>query len=239
MAIARRSSSDRKGSGEAPRGNSPSWRPQAKTDLEATCADRLRRGHLDTVGLRPLARVDLELLEHPEHAGGVRRLAAQHRAQLAERLLRGAQRARLVQLRSAQHAGAALVRRGEQPRQPLLELGHERPRVARPREPIELLELPALVALPERPRLLGPVGALLANVGLEPVRQARHPQQPGSPEVGEQVVGRAVRRRAADQCQQAAAEAGVPEGQLAVDRVRDPVGAEDLLEQRRVARRAP
>ena len=72
--------------------------------------------------------------------GGVRRLAAEHGAQLAERLLRGAQSARLVQLRPAQNAGLAFVRRGEQPRQPLLELGHERPCVAGSGESIELVD---------------------------------------------------------------------------------------------------
>ena len=43
------------------------------------------------------------------------------------------------------------------------------------------------------------------------------------------------RSAAADHCEQAAAKAGVPERQRAIDRVRDAVGAEDLLEQRRVA----
>ena len=44
-----------------------------------------------------------------------------------------------------------------------------------------------------------------------------------------------VGSRGPDQREQAAAEAGVPERQRAIDRVRDAVGAEDLLEQRRVA----
>ena len=212
--------------------------PAREHHLEAARANRLGGGHLHAVGLRRLAHVHLQLLEHPQHAARVRALAADHRAQLPERLLRGSQRARLVDLRAAQHGGVALVWRGEQPHEPRLELGRERRGVAGTRKPVQLLELP-VVALPERPRLLGAVRPLLAHIRLEPVREAGHLEQPGSAEICEQVVGRAGRRCAADQPQQAAAEPCVAEAELAVDRVGDSVGAEDLLDQRRVARRLP
>ena len=176
----------------------------------------------------------LEAVEHPHDAGGVEPPAgrgAHHLAELRQRRAGGPQRPRLGELRSHQHRGLAQVRGGEQPLEPELELLQEGARVARPRQAIELVELPVL-ALPERSRLRRRVSALGPHRGLETIGQARHPQEPRGPEVGEQVLRAAAEHRGADERQQPATDRGVAEGHRAVDRVRDPVGAEHLLEQR-------
>ena len=108
----------------------------------------------------------------------------------------------------------------------------------RVREPVELAQLEVL-ALPQRPSLGGAVSALGAHRRLEPVREPGPAQAPRRAQVGEQVVGAAAERRAADQRQQAAPEARVSERDPPVDRVGDAVGAEHLLEQRGVLARAP
>ena len=211
--------------------------------LEAARADRLRRRDLDAVGLRVLAHVHLELLEHAVDTRGVdpaaaRTAGAQDVTQRGQRRLALTEGARLVELRAAQKRGLALVRRREQTAEARLELGHERVRVASPREPVELAQLEALL-LPQRAGMRGAVGPLLADGGLEPVGQAGHVQSPWGAQVGEQVVGAAAERGAADQRQQAAPDAGVAERDATVDRVRNPVGAEHLLEQGGVRARPP
>ena len=148
--------------------------------LEAPGADRLRRGHLHAVGLRDIAHVDLELLEHPVHPGGVGRARAaplEEGTQLPEGRLACAEGPGLVELRAGEHGRPALVGHGEQPAEAAFQLGHQRGAVARVAEPVELVERPALL-LPQAAGLIGRVGSLLAHVRLESVGQPGQPQQP-------------------------------------------------------------
>jgi hypothetical protein len=167
---------------------------------------------------------------------GVRTLRAEDRAQLAKRALGARERARLLELRAAQHGRGPSVRSGEEGREASLELRDEGLGVARGREPVELVERPA-VALPALARLGSRVHAGAPHLRLEAVGEAGHAEEPRRAQVRKQVVGRAARAGRADQCQEAAAEAGVAEAQPAVDRIGDAVRAEDLLEQRRIAPR--
>ena len=96
-----------------------------------------------------------------------------------------------------------------------------------------------VVALPALARVRGGVGAVAADLGLEAVGEAGDPEEAGRPQVGEHVLGGPVRPGRPDQREQAAPQARVAEAELPVDRVRDPIRAEDLLEQRRVTVRLP
>ena len=167
---------------------------------------------------------------------GVRALRAEDRAQLRQRALGARESARLLELRAAQHGRGPPVGGGEEGREASLELRDEGLGSASAREPVELAERP-VVALPALARLGGRARARAPHLRLEAVGEAGHAEEPRRAQVREQVIGRAVRAGRADQRQQAAAEAGVAEGQPAVDRIGDAVGAEDLLEQRRVAPR--
>ena len=100
--------------------------PAAEDRLEAARPDRLRGGHLHAVGLRRLAHAHLELLEHAAHVGGVDGPVAQHRAQLGERPLGGAQGARLLELGAAENGRRPPVGSGEQRGEAGVELGRER-----------------------------------------------------------------------------------------------------------------
>ena len=218
-------------------------KPAREHHLEAARADGLRRGHLHAVGLRALAHVHLELLQHAQHPCARRRgWRAEHGAQLGERLLRRARSARASSsCGPLSTAARALVGGGEQASR-----GGSPARltkaavVARARaQPVELLERP-VVALPAA---RAPAAAAVRALAGAPRPRAgrRGParcSRPGRAEVGEQVVGRARRARRSGSARAGRARGPVcAERQRAVDRVRDAVGAEDLLEQRRVARR--
>ena len=211
--------------------------------LEAARADRLGLGHLHAVGLGRLAEAHPQLAQHRQHA-----LRAEPRARVG---LHDARAARPSASRAATYTRGSSSSGPAQDRGPALgrarRTGARAGAPARPgrRRPpravaqaVEVVELPAL-ALPQRararrrcarpsrrtaPRAGRPGPAVAAGPGVR-----SHASR--SSAVASAAVG------AAHQRQQPAAEPGVPERHGAVDRERDVVGAEHLLEQRRVVAR--
>ena len=166
------------------------------------------------------------------------RVGLNHGAHLGQRGVAGAKGARIVQLGPLHPCGGALIGRGEQPLQAMAQPLQQRRRVGGLAQLVDHLQRPAARALlPQLASAGGVALAAAAHVGLQAVGQARLAQQSRGAQVGQQVVGAALQQRAAQQRQQPPADTGVGERHRAVHRVRDPVGAEHLLHQRRVARR--
>ena len=93
--------------------------------------------------------------------------------------------------------------------------------------------------LPERPRPGGSGDAGASHLRLEAVRQRRDVEVAGCAQPGQEVGGRAVGQRRADEPHHRATESRVARGQAAVDGDRDARRGEDPLDERgRLARRA-
>jgi hypothetical protein len=143
--------------------------------------------------------------------------------------------ARVIALAAREDVGLAPVRAREQRLEALVELGQQWLGAAAGGglQPVDLVQVPARVL----PQLAGRVcraGAARAELRLEAVGQLGLVEVPGRAQVREQIVGRAVATRAAQQREQGAAERRVGERDAAVDRERDAVGVEDLLDDRPV-----
>ncbi len=212
--------------------------PAHEHGVEPARAHIQRRGHLHAVGLRLFANAHRQLRQRVVNVVGVQRhvgVGLDHGAHLGEGGGAGAERARVVQLGALHPRRRAPVGRAEQALQPERQAPEQRRRVGRAAQLVDRLQRPpARALLPQRAGAVGGALAAATDIGLEPVGQPGLAQQAGGAQVREQVVGAAVQRRAAKKRQQPSPDAGVGERHGAVHRVRDPVGAENLLDQRRV-----
>ncbi len=215
--------------------------------VEAASADRQRVGDQHRAAARRRAERDLQLGERRQQRRGREQLAGPPRlggdqlAQLLDRSQQRRERARVGLLGGVELACEAAVRGDEQRPRLTRERAEQRGRAVGggAAKAVELAQRPAARRL--LPRRAGGVEVAQrpsAHGQLQLVGQLELSQPAGRAQVGEQ-IGRARlvgQQRAARQRQQAAAERGVRERHLPVERVRDPVGAEQLLDQRGRAR---
>ncbi len=214
--------------------------PADEDRVEAPGPDLLRRRHLDAVGLWVLAGADLEVAEQRGDLAAVdgARVRGRERVELAHGGMGGAEGPGIVQLGAGEHVGLAAVRAGQERLQAPADPGQQLRHVARVPQRVDGVEPErADLLVPQLDRLAGAGQPGAARARLEPVGKRRDLQHAGRAQVGEHVLGGAVWRGTAQERQQPAADGRVLELDGPVDRERDPVRAEDLLDDRRVGGR--